>query len=179
MTMPHFAGNPVGATSWLTGADHHLFLLADDEYADDLEVLPSEGGWLGINPHALVISVVSELPDKQVRLELWDAPPPDPEPGSELQDTCTLTLVSGSIGIGSPAGHDAGIFQVPPGRYQVRLTAWDRTATAREYRDAGERTGFDDTNPEFAAALSRRPACRPGAARSGSGIPAGRERRPL
>ncbi|RKS68292.1 hypothetical protein BZB76_6553 [Actinomadura pelletieri DSM 43383] len=141
--------------SLLTGADHYMFGFEDEQTIGSSELLPDEGSWIGWGDHGLMISVITELPEKEVRLEYWDGPPPNPD-GHEVTETSTVALPTGSISHSMLAGgieHD--IFQIPQGRYLVRVSAWDRQATADEYRQAGERSDFDRTDPDFVAAYQR------------------------
>lgn len=59
----------------------------------------------------------------------------------------------GGIGIDliAAAGGVPDVFQMPAGRYWVRLTAWDRERVKRLYEEIGDRTDFEDEDPEFAA----------------------------
>ncbi|WP_143220018.1 hypothetical protein [Actinomadura sp. CNU-125] len=140
--------------SKLTSTGYHMFGFHDASHSQP-DVVPPASTWIGHGPHEVTIRVIEELPDKTLEFELWDGPPAKPA-DAEVSETFGLDLPTGSISVYAiAAGHVHDVFEVPHGRYQVRVSGWNRESTAREISSVGQRTGFNDADPDFADAMRR------------------------
>jgi hypothetical protein len=134
--------------------DRRFFYITDESSADTTTFLPPEGGWIEHGPNAVVVTTVGDDVPKAVRFELWNAPPPSPDT-PEVTEGGEVDLPTGSIGVSALPGFTHDVFEMPRGRYRVRVSGWNRQSTHREYQDIGSRTRFDAGDPEFAAAVER------------------------
>ncbi|MFD0857196.1 hypothetical protein ACFQ07_33645, partial [Actinomadura adrarensis] len=109
--------------------DYRMFGIGDiDPLGDGGPPVPGPG-WLGVGRSAVLVGAGEQLVYPNVRLELWDEPPPAPTE-HEVQETVRLHLPTGELCLDEiTAGGVPDIFQVPPGIYTVRITAWEREST--------------------------------------------------
>ncbi|RAY15405.1 hypothetical protein DPM19_11980 [Actinomadura craniellae] len=131
--------------------DHRMVGIADAVAATAQEsVVPGED-FLGVNPNEILIATGQDGMDVHLRLEAWDGPPPPPR-DHELSETTGIDLPTGQVCIDlTLRGWIPEVLELPPGHYQARITAWDRTRIKDLYWEVGSRTGFDPGNTEFAA----------------------------
>jgi hypothetical protein len=82
---------------------------------------------------SLLIGVADDVVDPALRLEHWDGEPPPVEPGYAVQGSGTLAFPTGRIDLvqitRGPIAYD---LDLPPGRYDVRVTGW-RTGVPERY----------------------------------------------
>lgn len=140
------------AASLVADPDHHMFGIADGAGTGTRDISVPGSRWLGINPGYVLVDTAQDGFGVDLRIELWDGPPPAPPAGHELSQTITLDFPTGRLCVDQiHRGWVADVLQIPPGRYRVRLTAWDRDRVRCLYEEIGNRADWEADDPEFAA----------------------------
>ncbi|ALG05721.1 hypothetical protein [Kibdelosporangium phytohabitans] len=123
----------IASTERAVNPDHHMFGIQDRGWTGDSTPAPAED-WLGVGTMGVLIRVGEQLVSPNLRLEVWDGPPPDTAPGHEVRKTVELLLPTGELGVDEiTGGWSYGLPDVDPGRYHVRITAWDREKTRADH----------------------------------------------
>jgi hypothetical protein len=140
-----------GAEDLQVDPDYHMFGIGEDP-AGFGEAPPVPGaGWLGVGHASVLIGVAEDMVRPSLRLEHWDGEPPSTPPGHDVQQTLSLQLPTGMIGLDqiTRGGMPVNLGLVP-GQYAVRITGWGRESTERAFADLAAGS-LDWTDPEFTA----------------------------
>lgn len=71
------------------------------------------------------ITVLDDLVDPALRIEHWDAEPPPVPPGYDIQETAEVAFPTGKIdAVQITRGPVSYNLDLPPGRYDARVTGW-------------------------------------------------------
>jgi hypothetical protein len=122
----------VDSTGVLVHAGYDRFGITDSA-ARPASIPLAGAGSLTVGPSSVLIQLEHRHGRPVLRMELWDGPPPDPEPDCALDETMRMHLPSGSLDFlhlpTGQAGHreiSGGmiprIFKLPPGDYKLRMT---------------------------------------------------------
>ncbi|MEV6670830.1 hypothetical protein [Streptomyces sp. NPDC051162] len=117
-----------------------------------------EGRQIAVNGSGLTVASTVAMHDADVRLELWDGPPPPESAGAPLGE-CVLEVPSGAVTAWAvphgPAGEPMALGD--PGPYAVRLYRHGGGPAARARQDAADPPLFTGLE-RYVVQLWRRPA---------------------
>ncbi len=130
--------------------DHRMVGIADAAAETAQESTVPGEGFLGVSPNEILIATGQDGMDVQLRVEVWEGPPPPPS-DHEISELTSIDLPTGRVCIDlTLRGWIPDVLEASPGHYHIKVTAWDRTRVKDLYWEVGRRTDFDPGNPEFA-----------------------------